>query len=329
MALFDFASYLSSVLSVPTKNISIHPLHGGLSNFTVRATFTPPAQFSQSRNLSSVVLKYAPPFFAADPSQPMSLHRQVVEAQALILLSGGLIASVSQVLSRFPTIRIPELIHHDTEQNLLWMTDLGDTLTLSDYLASNPPSNTIERIAAHLGEFLSEFFSATCDPSDDLLPPVTHHEETYSFLASVTKKVLEKAGNMDADRLAERVSEGLKSNGSVEPCLGMVDLWPGNILINSRGDCCLVDWECFGRSTASSELGMLGIVISPHLIFILWFIERPKLRICTSFFWKPKHQPMMRPGRSLPSSSKATLSAEQLHRSTSNARLSFHMVVSL
>ena len=102
MALFDFAPYLSSFLSVPTKNIYIRPLLGGLSNFTVRATFTPPAQFRQSRILSSVVLKYAPPFFAANPTQPMSFQRQVVEAQALTLLSGGLIASVSQVLFRFP-----------------------------------------------------------------------------------------------------------------------------------------------------------------------------------------------------------------------------------
>ena len=263
MALFDFASYLSSVLSVPAEKISIHPLHGGLTNFTIRATFTPPAPFSKSRHLSSVVLKYAPPFLAADPSQPMSVRRQVVEAHALSLLSGGSIATISEVLSRFPTIRIPELIHHDTEQNVLWMTDLGDTLTLSDYLTRNPPSSTIERIAAHLGEFFAEFFSATRDPSDDILPPVTHTEEIYSFLASVTKKVLEKAGNMDAERLAERVSEGLKSNGSVEPCLGMVDLWPGSILIDSRGDCGLVDWEYFGRSTASSELGMLGTVIFP------------------------------------------------------------------
>ena len=263
MALFDFAPYLSSVLSLPTKNISIHPLHGGLTNFTVRATFTPPAQFSQSRHFSSVVLKYAPPFLAADPSQPMSVRRQVVEAQALRLLSGSSIASISEVLSRFPTIRTPELIHHDTEQNVLWMTDLGDTLTLSDYLASNPPFSTIELIAVHLGELLSDFFSATRDPSDDVLPPDTHTEETYSFLASITKKVLTNAGNTDAERLAERVSGGLRSNGNVEPCLGVVDLWPGSILIDSRGDCGLVDWEYFGRSTASSELGMLGRVISP------------------------------------------------------------------
>lgn len=270
MALFDFAPYLSSVLSVPTKNIFIHPLRGGLTNLTVRATFTPPAildpsQFSQSRHpsLSSVVLKYAPPFIAADPSQPMSVRRQVVEAQALSLLSGDSIAAISQVLSKFPTVRIPELIHHDTEKNVLWMTDLGDTMTLSDYLASDPPSSNIERIAAHLGEFFSEFFSATRDPSDDILPPSIHNAETYLYLASVTKKVLTEAGHTDPERFAERVSEGLKSTGNVEPCLGMVDLWPGSILIDSRNDCGLVDWEYFGRSTASREIGMLGAIILP------------------------------------------------------------------
>ena len=61
------------------------------------------------------------------------------------------------------------------------MTDLGDTETLTDYLVSNPPTSTIERIAARLGEFLSEFFSATCDPSDDLLSPVTHIEKNLLF----------------------------------------------------------------------------------------------------------------------------------------------------
>lgn len=273
MALFDFAQYLSSVLSAPITNNSIQPLDGGLTNVTVRATFTPPAvlsQFGPSQHFSSVVLKYAPPFIAEDPSQSLSVHRQAIEARALALLSGGSNATITQVLSSFPTIRIPELIHHDAEQNVLWMTDLGDTLTLSQYLARNPPSSAVERIAAQLGEFLFEFFLATSDPPDDILPAIsdaTHTQETYSFLSSVTKKVLSSVGNPDAERLAERVGEGLKSNGTVEPCLGMVDLWPGSILIDSRGDCGLVDWEYFGRSTAGSELGMLGTVISPTSLF--------------------------------------------------------------
>jgi thiamine kinase-like enzyme len=78
----------------------------------------------------------------------------------------------------------------------------------------------------------------------------------------VTKKVLATAGIANAELLTERVNQALQSNGTVEPCLGMVDLWPGNILIDSHCNVGLVDWEYFGLSTASSELGMLGELLS-------------------------------------------------------------------
>jgi len=42
----------------------------------------------------------------------------------------------------------------------------------------------------------------------------------------------------------------------------MVDLWPGNILIDSDGNVGLVDWEYFGLSSAGSEIGMLGEPLS-------------------------------------------------------------------
>jgi hypothetical protein len=218
-------------------------------------------QFGQSRYFSSVVLKYAPPFMAADPTQPMSVHRQVIEAEALILLSGCSMPAISEVLSKFPTLRIPEFIHHDSERNVLWMTDLGETQTLSQYLTSDPPLHDIERIATTLGEFLAELFAATRNPSIDTLSLVSnpsHTAETYSFLVSTTKKVLTTAGITNAELLAERVNRALQSNGTVEPCLGMADLWPGNIIIDSHRNVGLVDWEYFGLSTASSELGMLG-----------------------------------------------------------------------
>jgi hypothetical protein len=106
---------------------------------------------------------------AADPTQSMSVHRQVIEAEALVLLSGCSIPAISQVLSRFPTLRIPKLIHHDAERNVLWMTDLGETQTLSQYLASDPPQNDIKRIATSLGEFLAVLFATTRNPSADTL----------------------------------------------------------------------------------------------------------------------------------------------------------------
>lgn len=273
MDLFDFSVYLTSQLSIPLQQINIQPLTGGLMNLTVRATFTPPAslsQFGQSGYCSSVVLKYAPPFIAADPTQPMSVHRQVIEAEALALLSGHSIPAISEVLSKFPILRIPSLIHHDAERNVIWITDLGESQTLSQYLTSDPPPSLhdIEEIATNLGGFLAELFKATRDPPADTLSLVStnsHTTEIYSFLTSVTKKVLTEAGITDAELLSERVSQALQSNGTVEPCLGMGDLLPGNILIDSRRNIGLVDWEYFGLSSASSELGMLGESLSASL----------------------------------------------------------------
>ena len=48
-----------------------------------------------------------------------------------------------------------------------------------------------------------------------------------------------------------------------EQCFGMVDLWPGSILV---GDSFLglVDWEYAGKSSAGSELGMLSKSILPR-----------------------------------------------------------------
>jgi hypothetical protein len=145
------------------------------------------------------------------------------------------------------------------------MMDLGETQTLSQYLASDPPQNDIKRIATSLGEFLAVLFAATRNPSADTLSLVSNHShttETYLFLASVTKKVLTATGIDNGDLLAERANQALESNGTVEPCLGMVDLWPGSILIDPRGNCGLVDWEYFGLSSASGELGMLGEPLS-------------------------------------------------------------------
>ena len=158
MDLFDFSSYLKSVLSVTPHEIQ--QLTGGLMNLTIRVSFTPPANLFRSGYLSSAVLKHAPPFMAADPTQPMSVHRQVIEAQALILLSGCSIPAISEVLSKFPTLRIPKLIHHDAERHVLWMMDIGETQTLSQYLTSDPHVHNIERIATSLGAFLAELFRA-------------------------------------------------------------------------------------------------------------------------------------------------------------------------
>jgi hypothetical protein len=284
MMLFDFSSYLTSLLSLPPDQINIQLLTGGFTNFTVRATFTPPvhlSQFDQSKSFSSVVLKYAPPFMAADPTQAVSVHRQVIEAEALVLLSGSEMPAISTLLAKFPTLHIPTLIHHDKECNVLWMTDLGEAVTLSEYLTTDPPAHHSERIAMTLGEFLAKFFLSTRNPSAETLSLFTvpsSTTNTLSHLVSTMKNVLATAGVIDAGTLTGRVDQALRNSGTVEPCLGMVELWPGSILINAHEICGLVDWEFFGLSGAGSELGMLRESLSFSLSSPR--LRSAKLRIC-------------------------------------------------
>lgn len=138
MPLFGFASYLARVLSLSEEEVDIQPLLGALTNVTVRAIFTKP-------------------LLASDPSQMMTVHRQVVEAEALAFLAEP---SNTGDLMATSVIQVPRLLHHDVKENVLWITDLGETQTLSEYLLSDtPPSSAqVSGIASVLIKFLAEFW---------------------------------------------------------------------------------------------------------------------------------------------------------------------------
>lgn len=263
MATFNFVDYLTSqISSLISGQITIQPLTGGFTNLTVRATFTPSIHFL-SREIDSIILKYASPFVASAPTQPMSIYRQTVEAKALNILAGSsrAIIETSKLLATFPKLRIPILIFHDTKQNVLWISDLGDTQTLPEYLMSKPDTpairNEIESIASQLVHFTSELYRITANPSSETLEYLSNASTTtdiFILLANMTKSTLLEAGVPDAEKLASYV-KGFYDIVE-EPCLGMVDFWPPNVLIDSEGNCGLVDWEYFGLSNPASELGM-------------------------------------------------------------------------
>ncbi|KAJ7272948.1 kinase-like domain-containing protein, partial [Mycena rebaudengoi] len=267
---FDFPSYLTSRLSLEPVDFQVRILTGGLTNITVRATFASLTSLFGSPPSRSVILKYAPPHVASDPAQPMSVHRQVIEANALQYLAGSKIAAL---LAEFPSLRIPHLIHHDTTSNVLWISDLGETKTLSQFLCSQPaPAPTaVCDIASTLGTFIARFWAATANPTPETLAPFARLAEDQGdpaiFLASTARRVMDQYNVPDAEVLAARVAAGMQPHNKREPCLSMVDFWPGSILVNADGaGYGLVDWEYFGLSTPGSEIGML--VAHLHLIML-------------------------------------------------------------
>jgi len=315
MSSFDFTSYVQARLSAngasipaasPAKpTFTLQVLTGGLTNHTARLSLATTSSLRdvlstgcmEDVNLdtglldqASLILKQAPPYIAADPSQAMSVNRQLIEKKALQILNiqdkdtDG--PELWRGLAGLPDIRIPKLIWHDRAQNVLWIEDLGKEMkTLSEVLLDDSIElgsseektrrTSLQKIASDLGAFLAKLYSATSNPPEPLvsyLAALSGPSEIHEYLAKMVLDNLlrSEAGvsNSEARALADRVRSGLQESSNLvgeEMCLGMVDFWPGSVLINAGdsdkdGDgspgCGLVDWEYFGPSNAASELGM-------------------------------------------------------------------------
>ena len=268
---FDFTTHLSKLLSIPPNQITIQVLTGGLLNAAVRASFTPPVdltRFGHPQSVRSVVLKYAPPYMVSEPWVPLNTIRQDIEARALVLLDPNSESAlpVSSLFTKYPNVKTPRLIHHDCEERVLIMTDLGSSvLTIDDWLSQEPAplAEDVERIAKDLGRFLGEFVIATSKPSVELLSLIKlpsnlaliHQFDGY--VANNLKVVLQ--GIPDGDILTKRVLDAAKDSRNTDSCLGMVDIWRKNIVIDSDKNICLLDWEQFGWSNASCEMSLLGV----------------------------------------------------------------------
>ena len=289
---FDFTTHLSKLLSILPSQITIQVLTGGLLNATVRASFTPPVdltRFGHPPSVKSVVLKYAPPYMVSEPWVPLSTIRQDIEARALVLLDPNSDSAlpVSSLFTKYPNVKTPRLIHHDYENRVLIMTDLGSSVaTIDDWLTQEPAPlpEDVDRVAKDLGRFLGEFVVATSKPSVEHLSllqlpsnsALIHQFEEY--VVNNLKVVLE--GVPDFDVLIKRVEDAGRDARKTDSCLGMVDIWRKNIVIDSDMNICLLDWEEFGWSNASYEMSLLSMC--SFYLFIFRSISIPKIFFLTN-----------------------------------------------
>jgi len=287
---FDFTTYLQDHLGAgrgsdqaPGGHFTVEILTGGLMNHTARVKFASPlldigGARVEKGGIQSAILKHAPPYIAADPNQPMSVDRQLTEKKALQILSGDdpTFPHIQAVVNRYRQagemhtsvqLEIPRYIWHDTENDVLWIEDLGKMKTLSQILLLDAAIEAahIQEFAIVLGGFLSELFQATANPPEPWIAQTTSPNSLslYHYLTGMVVKNCREIGNIteaEALVLSERAGNALLAKAEAEDvCLGMVDFWPGNILVElgEFGRCGLIDWEYFGLTSASSELGML------------------------------------------------------------------------
>ena len=198
---------------------------------------------------ASVIVKYAPPHLAADPSVPLDPSRLLIEARCLNALDpDGALSAL-----RSGAVRVPRLRDVDEEAFVVVMEDLGDRPALGEWLR-RADEETLRTAAPnfgeHLGTFIGRLHAATHDRSayatvfDNRPMQETRQAVQYGAVGDL----LARGGVSDAEALggrAEALGEALLDPGC---CLTMGDLWPSSVLVGEE-EVGLIDWELahYGR----------------------------------------------------------------------------------
>ena len=195
----------------------------------------------------SVILKYAPPYIAADPDTPLDPSRLTIEARCLAALGSD--GTLSETTG--PSIRAPRLLDWQEEPHVLLMEDCGPIPTLGRWLRSGEPVEArAPEVGGQLGHFVGRLHRTTLGDADcaaafDNRPmQETRRAVQYQGVADM----LRAGGVDDVEALGERAAalgDELLSTGR---CLTMGDLWPPSVLVGAEG-LRIIDWELahFGR----------------------------------------------------------------------------------
>jgi 5-methylthioribose kinase len=197
----------------------------------------------------SLIVKYAPPYIAADPDTPLDPDRLRIEARCLEALApGGELADITD-----SAVRAPHPVDVNAEIPVLVMEDIGDVPSLDRWLREADPEGLEERAATQgrrLGRFLGRLHATTCndehfaDAFDNRPMQETRLVVQYQGVADM----LRTGGVDDAAALGRRAEQLGKTFLEPGRCLTMGDLWPPSVLVTESG-LRLIDWELahYGR----------------------------------------------------------------------------------
>jgi aminoglycoside phosphotransferase (APT) family kinase protein len=219
-----------------------------------------------------------------DADLPLSTFRQTCEARALELFEAPFLRDVLH----HAQVEVPRLIHHDETATVLWMTDLGSLVTLSDYLRGVPLGTPTDEpaqassIGKRIGTALAELHLAMLNPSQELSarfknPDPPKSSEIAAHQGPLIRRMIEAYATRpvpDVETLSQRLGlEGdvvdARTQGTgKELVLSMGDVWPGSVLLGSNGGnkirLALVDWEFFGATHPGAEIGALASHLHSH-----------------------------------------------------------------
>ncbi|KDQ12556.1 hypothetical protein BOTBODRAFT_176249 [Botryobasidium botryosum FD-172 SS1] len=288
-AYFDFAAHLEKV--VPDAKYSTTKLSGDLVNLVVRAiphNFSDPSLLNEIGPFgvpksSNLILKYAPPYVASiGPNAPFSQHRQTVEAASLIFLRDAwehLEVSTTDRTHLCAAVVTPQLLHHDPENHVLILEDLGaDLSSLDEWLAKVPRIETVRSAGMRLGVFLAEVHSLPMDTAasraavrliqsvDSGMNELVAETAVNQISAHVKRANIRSISDSEADVLQSQVNESFLdltlSESEKVFCIG--DLWTGSVMmgtgVGEDADSValgVIDWEFAGLGRPLQDIAQL------------------------------------------------------------------------
>lgn len=215
-----------------------------------------------------------------EPTVPLSTARQAVEARALRHLSTD--PQLAAAL-RAADVVVPSLVWHDEERKVLWISDLGELTTLSDYLRAQVADGAVTAlwdgesgpspaaIGAKLGTALASIHAASINPPPEVVAQLTYRETDVADQLKGYLEVLFTKYDLDTPAEAEKLASRMGLDFSPEPrdglkVWGMGDLWPGSVLLSSppSDGMALVDWEFPYVAHPGAEVGMILAHVAGH-----------------------------------------------------------------
>lgn len=188
----------------------------------------------------SIIVKFAPPYIAANPDVQLDPSRLEFEARCLQALApDGTLAAVCT-----ERVRPPRPMDVNTEPHVLLMEDVGPHPTLGRWIREEGPPEAGARIGRQIGRFIGRLHAATVGDGDlaDRFDNRPVQKTRLAVQYEAVKDMLAAAGVVDAAVLGERaVALGKRL---LEPgvCLTMGDLWPPSVLVTDEG-LRIIDWE--------------------------------------------------------------------------------------
>ena len=187
-----------------------------------------------------IIVKFAPPYIAANPDVSLDPSRLEVEAEALRALApGGVLEAVCT-----EHVRPPRPIDMRTDPHVLLMEDVGPHPTLGRWLRATGTPERAAQIGQQIGSFIGRIHAATVE-RNDLASRFNNRAMQETRLAvqyEAVEEMLSIAGVEDAAALGKRavvLGEKLLQPGV---CLTMGDLWPPSVLVAGEG-LRVIDWE--------------------------------------------------------------------------------------